>query len=124
MSQSNGKKKRSKFYSYNPSWPRDERGRFLRSPLMVRFEKKIDIGPGCWLWKACVSGKFHYGSISVNGHMRGAHRVAYELYVGPIPGGMVIAHNCGNKICVNPNHLRVATQQENMQEYYQEAVAQ
>ena len=42
-----------------------------------------------------------------------AHRLVYEECFGPIPAGMVIMHTCDNKICVNPEHLKVGTREEN-----------
>jgi hypothetical protein len=43
-----------------------------------------------------------------------AHRIAYELFIGPIPNGLHIDHLCRNRGCVNPVHLEPVTQQENM----------
>ena len=44
-----------------------------------------------------------------------AHRVYYERYRGPIPENMVIDHLCRNTACVNPDHMEVVTQTENIQ---------
>jgi hypothetical protein len=55
-----------------------------------------------------------YGKIKWNGRTLGAHRVALELAAGPCPADkQVAAHSCRSKACVNPNHLRWATHQEN-----------
>jgi len=59
-----------------------------------------------------------YGAIydSEQRRRRAAHRVAYEIHVGPIPDGLCILHarDCPNRNCVNPAHLRPGTQKENM----------
>jgi hypothetical protein len=67
---------------------------------------------GCWLWNAYanVDG---YGRIRVNRRLLLAHRVSYELFVGPIPAGAVIRHRCDVKGCVNPAHLESGTPLDN-----------
>ena len=68
---------------------------------------------GCWLWEGSVHGK-GYGHIWYNGSNRKAHRVSYEVYTGEIPSGMVVMHKCDNPSCVNPSHLSLGTNQDNM----------
>ena len=66
----------------------------------------------CWLWTANrKSGG--YGQLTLNGKRRLAHRLVYELMVGPIPDGMQLDHLCRQRGCVNPGHLRVCTLREN-----------
>lgn len=58
----------------------------------------------CWVWTGADSGN-GYGRISVRGKTRATHIVAYRLYVGEVPKGMVLDHDCRNRLCCNPEHL-------------------
>lgn len=70
---------------------------------------------GCWEWQ---KARFHWGhgAIGIDGKTRKAHRVAYEVFVGPIPKGMQVLHACDNPPCCNPDHLRLGTHADNMAE--------
>ncbi len=84
--------------------------------LEDRFWAKVDKGgpDECWLWTGALSRG--YGNLVI-GHSgnRYAHRVAWELMVGPIPERMHLDHRCREKRCVNPDHLRVVTNKQNME---------
>lgn len=67
---------------------------------------------GCWEWKRSRNSR-GYGLISDRGVVLLAHRVSYELHVGPIPEGMTIDHLCRVKACVNPAHMEVVSREEN-----------
>lgn len=90
-----------------------EKPRSLRGTLTDRFWRKVEKTDSCWLWKG--KRRSHgYGVISVNGKPMGAHRVSYELFVGPIPEGLVVRHYvCNNPNCVNPEHLKLGTSEDN-----------
>jgi hypothetical protein len=77
-----------------------------------RFWEKVEFTEYCWNWVACRHKDGH-GKIGKNGKTFYAHRIAYELLVGPIPDGLVLDHICRNTSCVNPIHLEPVTQKIN-----------
>jgi hypothetical protein len=96
--------------------------------LLERFEAKVnkngpapeyrpDLGP-CWLWTANI-GDGGYGRIRIGTKGAGgsrlvrAHRVAYQLFKGPIPDGLEPDHLCRVRHCVNPGHLEAVTHRVN-----------
>ena len=78
------------------------------------FWSRVDRGEGCWLWtsKKTPAG---YGQFQHEGVIRYAHRVSYEMTNGTLNPGQVVDHLCHNTSCVNPAHLRAATQPQNLQ---------
>jgi hypothetical protein len=73
-----------------------------------RFMEKVDKTETCWLWRAFIEPK-GYGRF----RQKLAHRVSYEMHVGPIPDGLTLDHLCRVRHCVNPAHLEPVTAAEN-----------
>jgi HNH endonuclease len=67
----------------------------------------------CWNWMGAKTSR-GYGQKQWEGRVQNAHRVSYELLVGPVETGLVIDHLCRNHSCVNPDHLDPVTQKENL----------
>jgi hypothetical protein len=90
---------------------------FKAVPVEERFWDKVDKSGDCWLWTA---GKYSngYGMIGVNGKVKVASRVSYELTYGEIPEGMHICHKCDNPSCVRPDHLFVGSRSVNMKDCF------
>lgn len=84
-----------------------------------RFFSKVDSteAEACHRWTACTTLD-GYGLFYIDGGLTTAHRVSYGISNGPIPEGMVVRHcnQCTTRGCVNPDHLSVGTQADNMRD--------
>ena len=79
-----------------------------------RFWKKVIYAETCWLWMG-AKNKDGYGSFGDGaGRTMLAHRFAYQEFIGEIPPGMYVLHKCDEPSCVNPAHLWLGTQADNV----------
>lgn len=70
---------------------------------------------GCWVWQKTIHAG-GYGIVSLRGKHEMAHRAAWKVLVGEIPEGMQLNHTCHNRACINPDHLYLGTQIDNMRD--------
>lgn len=84
------------------------------------FDKRHRKDPetGCWLWTGSRVND-NYGCANIDYKQLLAHRLSYELHHGPIPDGQKVCHSCDTPLCVNPSHLFLGTQKENLEDMTQ-----
>jgi hypothetical protein len=79
---------------------------------VVRFWAKVAKSDGCWIWIG-ARNQNGYGNFGDSERVLKAHRVAYQLLIGPIPDGLELDHRCRIRACVNPSHLEPVTHEVN-----------
>lgn len=95
------------------------RGKNEHKSLVDRFWEKFSRPKfGCWEWHGAKKSN-RYGHIKRNSHDNGTiqvHRLAYMLFFGPIPEGLLVCHHCDNPSCVRPEHLFLGTDLDNVRD--------
>lgn len=84
-----------------------------------RFMRFVPIGDGCWDWSGATA-RNGYGVFQLGvGRREYAHRVAFQMFTGPIACGLVVRHRCDNRRCVRPDHLEVGTAKDNVRDMFE-----
>ena len=91
---------------------------FSKEEIEKRLQSKYFVNEdGCWQWVGASGGSRRLSpQIRINWKCFYASRVAYEIYNGPITDGLYVCHHCDNHMCINPAHMFLGTQKENMRD--------
>lgn len=93
--------------------------RYLRCPAHWSVERRLahyakrDPISGCHIWQKPPNSN-GYGQLRIKQKTTSAHRLSWAARHGRIPAGMVVCHRCDEKLCINPDHLFLGSQGDNM----------
>lgn len=98
--------------------PRKRRELLVVTPEVL-FSKTDGNGDpeACWNWLMAKNGK-GYGRTCSNGKSHYTHRLSWELINGEIKDGLFVLHRCDNPSCINPSHLFLGTQKQNLEDMH------
>ncbi len=109
---------KSKIYQYCSTLCRDKSRLRISQDLKKRFHTLYEIDEnGCWIFKKGKSSG-GYGCITYKGKQQRAHRVSYLLFNGDIKKGLFVCHSCDRPSCINPTHLWIGTNQDNIKDMF------
>jgi len=86
-----------------------------RKPITERFWARVRKTDACWLWTGTTT-LAGYGQLRVNGKKIYTHRFVLALFGREVPSGLVVMHSCDVPACVNPDHLSVGTDGDNVRD--------
>lgn len=106
-----------KHYQRLQTWGDVNHSGVIRGDVNARFDSYVELIPfsTCHWWTGTIK-ETGYGRFHVKDRFIAAHRFSYEKEHGPIPSGLCVCHSCDNPSCVNPDHLWLGTQKNNMQD--------
>ena len=100
--------------------------RFVVKIKIAHLGHEIDGKPSaCWVWMHNTTrkgyGKFFLGFVDGQKVEGACHRIAFEHWIGFLPAGWIVDHQCNTKTCCNPAHLWPETNENNIKLAWQRA---